>query len=150
MTPGLSPDEPTRGAREPSTPETPEEPEQPREGMPSIVDVWWTVNDQIVTSCQQDQTVIANVKVMANGGSVSGTLTVHVRKDIPYLPDEDHVTQSFTVSLSEGQSGVATLTFVAAQTTGWTFRGYFIQVDFDSWGTSWTMVSEYPPRLQVQ
>ncbi len=77
-------DEPTRGAREPSTPETPEEPEQPREGMPSIVDVWWTVNDQIVTSCQQDQTVIANVKVMANGGSVSGTLTVHVRKDIPY------------------------------------------------------------------
>ena len=123
---------------------------QPREGTPTIVDIWWTVNDQIVTSCQQDQTVIANVEIMANGGLVSGTITVRVRKDIPYLSDEDHVTQSFSVSLDEGQSGVATVMFVATQKTGWTFRGYFIQVDFDSWGTTWTMVSEYPPRLQVQ
>jgi len=130
--------------------ETPEEPEQPTEGTPSVVDVWWTVDDQVVTFCQQGQTVIANVKIMANGGSVSGAITVHVRKDIPYLPDEDHVTQSFSVSLSEGQSGVATVTFIAAQKTGWTFKGYFIQVDFDSWGTSWTMESAYPPRLQVQ
>ncbi len=134
---------------QPSTPETPDEPEQPREGTPSIVDVWWTVNDQIVTSCQQDQTVIANVKIMANGGPVSGTITVHVRKDIPYLPDEDHVTQSFSVSLSEGHSGVATVTFIATHKTGWTFRGYFIQVDLDLWDTTWTMENTYPPRLTI-
>ncbi len=127
-----------------------EEPEQPTEGTPSIVDVWWTLTDQVITSCQQDQSVSANVEIMAIGGSISGTITVRVRKDIPFLSDEDHVTRSFTVSLSEGQSGVATVTFVAEQKTGFSFRGYFIQVDFDSWDTSWTMESAYPPRLQVQ
>ena len=140
----------TDEVEEPEQPSTPEEPEQPREGTPSIVDVWWTVNEQIVTSSQQDQTVTAHVEIMANGGFVSGSITVRVRKDIPYLSDEDHVIQSFTVSLDEGQSGVASVSFTAAEKTGWTFRGYFIQVDFDSWGTSWTMESDYPPRLQVQ
>jgi len=127
-----------------------EEPEQTGKGTPSVVDVWWTVNDQVVTTCLQDQTISANVDIVANGGSISGIITVHVKKDIPILPDTDHETQSFTVSLSEGQSGVATVTFLAAQKTGFTFRGYFIQVDFDSWGTSWTMESAYPPRLEVQ
>lgn len=33
--------------------------------------------------------------------------------------------------------------------SGFSFRGCFIEVDFDSWKNRWTMESEYPPRLTV-
>jgi hypothetical protein len=41
------------------------------------------------------------------------------------------------------------VTFIASDKSGFSFRGYFIEVDFDSWGNSWTMESDYPPRLTV-
>lgn len=126
-----------------------EGPEEPAVGTPNLGDIWWSVNDQVVSTCQKDQIVEINIEIIAEGGPISGTLSVRIRKDIPFLPDEDYVVQSFTLSLNEGQSGIATVSFTAVQQSGFTFRGYFIQVDFDSWGTSWTMTDAYPPRLQV-
>ncbi|MCD6263737.1 hypothetical protein J7L60_04955 [Candidatus Bathyarchaeota archaeon] len=123
--------------------------EVPIEGTPSLENVWWTIDDQVVTEAQQGQTVKAHVQIRAVDGSVQGTVTVHIRKDLALLPDEDYKVQSFYLDLSEGQVIELTVTFSAAEKSGLSFRGYFVQVDFDSWGTSWTMDSAYPPRLKV-
>ena len=119
------------------------------EGTPSLQNVWWTVNNKIVTEVQQGQTVKAHILIKAVGGAVKGTITVRIRKDLAWLPDEDYVVRSFQLDLSEGQVTELIVTFSATQKSGLTFRGYFVQVDFDSWGTKWTMDSSYPPRLRV-
>jgi len=123
--------------------------EAPTKGTPSLQNVWWTVNDQIVIEAQQGQTVKAHVQIRAVGGSVQGTVTVRIRKDIALLPDEDYKVQSFYLELFTEQVIDLTVTFSAAEKSGLSFRGYFVQVDFDSWGTTWTMDSSYPPRLRI-
>lgn len=124
--------------------------EEVTEGAPSLLNVWWTVNDQVVTVAQKGQTVKANIRIRAQGGSVKGIITIRIRKDIALLPDEDHKVQSLTLSLSKDQVADAVVTFAASEKSGLTFRGYFVQIDFDSWGTKWTMDSSYPPRLKVE
>jgi hypothetical protein len=119
------------------------------EGTPSLQNVWWTVNEQIVTEAKQGQTVKAHIQVRAVGGNVKGTLTIHIRKDLALLPDEDYKAESFNIDLPENQIIELVVTFSAAEKSGLSFRGYFVQVDFDSWGTTWTMESSYPPRLKV-
>lgn len=91
----------------------------------------------------------AHILVKAVGGSLKGTLTIRIRKDLALLPDEDYKVESFNIDISEGQAMELTVTFLAAEKSSLSFRGYFIQVDFNSWGTSWTMESSYPPRLKV-
>jgi len=118
-------------------------------GIPVIQSIWWTVNDQVVTEAKQGQTVKAHVQIKAAGGAVRGTVTIRIRKDLALLPDEDYVVQSFQLNLSKDQIIELTVTFSAEQKSGAAFKGYFIQVDFDSWGTKWTMTSSYPPRLKV-
>jgi len=80
---------------------------------------------------------------------VEGIVTIHIRKDMRLLPDEDYKVQSFHISLSKDQVIELTVTFIASEKSGLTFRGYFIQIDFDSWDTTWTMENSYPPRLKV-
>jgi len=121
----------------------------PTEGTPSLQNVWWTVNDQGVTEAHQGQTVMGHVQIKAVGGTVEGTVTIRIRKDITLLPDEDYKVQSFHLDLSEGQVIDLTVSFSASQKSELSFRGYFVQVDFDSWGTTWTMDNSYPPRLKV-
>ena len=119
------------------------------EGIPLLQDVWWTVNDKLVTEAQQGQTVRGNVRIKADRGAIQGQVTIRIRKDIALWPDEDHKVQSFAVSLLKDQVIDLVVTFVAEEKSGGSFRGYFVQVDFDSWGTTWTMESSYPPRLEV-
>lgn len=119
------------------------------EGMPLLQDVWWTANDEVVIDAQQGQTVRANVRIKADGGAVQGQITIRIRKDIALWPDEDHKVHSFAVSLLKDQVIDLVVTFAAEEKSGGSFRGYFAQVDFDSWGTTWTMESSYPPRLEV-
>lgn len=130
--------------------EEPEKPPEEHAGTPSLQNVWWTVNDQAVTEAKQGQTVKANVRIKAEGGSIQGTITVRIRKDRPLLPDEEYKVQSFFISLLKDQDKELTVTFTALEKTRLTFRGYFIQIDFDSWDKSWTMDSSYPPRLTVK
>jgi LEA14-like dessication related protein len=118
-------------------------------GTPSLQNVWWTINNQIVTEALQGQTVIAHIQIKAISGRVQGLITVHIRRDIVLLPDEDHTIQSFNIDLEEGQPIDLTVTFTAEQQTGLSFRGYFVQVDLNTWGSTWTMDSLYPPRLKV-
>ena len=66
-----------------------------------------------------------------------------------FFPDEDYVVESYSIILNEGETIDLKVDFTAAEKSGITFRGYFIQVDLDTWGESWTMDSIYPPRLKV-
>jgi hypothetical protein len=119
------------------------------EGNPSITNVWWTINNQIVTVAQQSQTVTAHVVIKAEGGTVNGNVTVHVRKDLALSPDQDFVVQSFSLSLLKDATVEFSVTFTAQDKSGLTFRGYFVQVDLQPWNNTWTMGSSYPPRLNV-
>ncbi|MEM3384784.1 MAG: LEA type 2 family protein [Nitrososphaeria archaeon] len=118
-------------------------------GKPILQNVWWTVDGKIVTQVLQGQTVEAHVQIKAEGGNVQGTITIRIRKDLTLLPDEDYKVQTFTIDLQEGQIIDLTVTFIAMEKSSFTFRGYFMQVDFNTWGTSWTMEDSYPPRLKV-
>lgn len=118
-------------------------------GTPSIQSVWWTVNNYIVTEAVKDQTVNANVRISAVDGQISGVVTIRIRKDIALLPDEDYVIKSYNINLVKDQSIDIPVSFVAAEKTGFTFRGYFVHIDLASWSTSWDMENSYPPRLKI-
>jgi len=122
---------------------------EPETGTPTLTNVWWRVNGQIVTEAQKGNTMEAVVRVKAVGGSIDGTITIRIRKDIAFLPDEDYTTKSYSVKLSKDQTIDLIVSFIALEKSGFTFRGYFVQVDFVTWGTSWTMDDSYPPRLTV-
>jgi len=118
-------------------------------GTPLVTRVWWTTSAGTVTQVKKGEMVQAHILIKASGGDVQGKVTIHVKKDFAYLPDEILKTQSYTISLYENQQTELIISFTASESTTSTFRGYFIQVDFDAWGFSWTMESSYPPRLRV-
>ena len=76
-------------------------------------------------------------------------MPVRIRGDYALLPDDDVIVNSYQITLDESEYGDIEITFSASEKSGFMFRGYFIQVDFDSWGDDWTMSSPYPPRLEV-
>jgi hypothetical protein len=111
-------------------------------GSLRIVDAWWSVME-----AKQGSMVTAYVTVEAIGGYFEGSITVRIRKDMAFLPDEDHKVESFRLSLLEGEAQTVTVNFRAAERSSIIFRGYFIEVDFP--GGKWTMDDSYPPRLKV-
>ncbi|MEZ0345308.1 MAG: hypothetical protein ABWK01_01995 [Infirmifilum sp.] len=116
-------------------------------GFLSIQDAYWTVNNRMVTSCKLGDTVVAHVVVKAEGGPVSGTLTIKIKEDLAALPDSVYVVSTPYVSLREGETRDIEVSFIARRTSGVIFRGYFIEVEGLA---SWTMPSSYPPRLRVE
>ena len=126
-----------------------EEPEEPEIGYPVVQNTWWIHDGIVITQCSQGDVITARVRIQSISGSSTGIVTVRVREDKAFLQDSDHVVQSFSVDLENNQLGDMEVSFIASEKSGFTFRGYFIEVDFDSWGNSWTMESEYPPRLTV-
>jgi len=129
--------------------EPPEEPEEPDTGYPVVQNVWWIRDGYAVSQCSQGDEITARVRIQSVSGSSTGKVTVRVREDKALMPDSDHVVQAFSVDLNNNQLGDMEVTFIASDKSGFSFRGYFIEVDFDSWGNSWTMESDYPPRLTV-
>lgn len=119
------------------------------EGYPVVQSAWWTVGGTLVTEVSQGQLVKAVIRIGSVGGRSVGSVTVRIRTDLAFLPDEDLILNSYSVDIGESEYGDIEMTFTASEKSGFTFRGYFIQVDFNSWGDSWTMDSSYPPRLEV-
>jgi hypothetical protein len=111
-------------------------------GFLRIVDAGWSVME-----AKQGDMVTAYVTVEAVGGYFEGSVTVRIRKDMAFLPDEDHKVESFQLSLLEGKTQTVTVKFIAAEKSSMIFRGYFIEVEFP--GGKWTMDDSYPPRLKV-
>jgi hypothetical protein len=114
-----------------------------------ISDAYWIVGGARVTQAKLGQTVQARVVVRAIGGSVDGNAVMKVRKDRVAWPDSDHATGNLRIQLRKDQSGELILSFVADEKSSLIFRGFFIEIDFVSWGDRWTMPGEYPPRLRV-
>ena len=125
------------------------EPIPEESGYPTVQSTTWKVGGTTVSEATQGQTVTAVIRIASSGGRSDGIVTVHIRKDIALFSDEDLVVNSYQIDLGENEYGDIEVSFVASDKSGFSFRGYFIQVDFDSWGDDWTMESSYPPRLKV-
>ena len=120
-----------------------------KKGTPQLIDTYWTISGTRVTEAKVGQTVYAHVAIKAVGGTVEGTVTMKVKKDRVAASDVDFAVKSFHMSIPEGQSLEIIVSFVPDQKSSLTFRGFFIHVDLSTWGASWTMPADYPPRLKV-
>lgn len=118
---------------------------------PVVQDAFWQVGDQAVTTARIGQNVEAHIVVKTTEEYV-GSIVVKIRKDVRYWSDNDYHIQTFPVNLSGGETEELAVSFMPDQASGGGFRGlngYFIQVDFQATGTTWTMENTYPPRLTV-
>ena len=118
-------------------------------GNPIVQNAWWTYEGGSITQASQGQSVTAVVRLKSIGGISDGIVSVHVRKDIAFLPDEDLLVYSYEIYLEDNELVDIEIDFTAIDKSGFTFRGYFIQVDLVSWSDVWTMGDTYPPRLEV-
>ncbi len=84
--------------------------------------------------------------VRAKGGDVEGMVTLEVRKDLRFRPDETAVIKRFPIRLKNGESSVLSASLVVDR--GITLRGYYIKVYFNGVLT-WEMSDDYPPRLKA-
>uniref|UniRef100_A0A7C3SMU8 Late embryogenesis abundant protein LEA-2 subgroup domain-containing protein n=1 Tax=Thermofilum pendens TaxID=2269 RepID=A0A7C3SMU8_THEPE len=115
-------------------------------GVLRVVNAYWIVSGQPVSSCKVGDTVDARVVLRAEGGPAQGTVTVRVRKDYALLPDRDVKVESYHINLGKGESVELSVTFQPDEPSGDLMRGYFIELEGI---VSWTMANSYPPRLRV-
>lgn len=109
----------------------------------NLVNVNWSK-----TSAQAGESVDFHVMVSNpyRGSQISGNLTVIVREDISWAPDEDVRTYSFSVSLDAGQSSDYNDSFTVYKNSD--TRGFFLKIYW--FGVLiFEMGEGYPPRLRV-
>lgn len=121
---------------------------QAEAGQPSVTSVYWEVGGQAVTTTSAGSSVQAKVVLKAEGGPISGSYQIVIRKDIAWATDEDYAQGSGSVSLSKDASQTLALSWSPIQASGGSLRGYFIEFWFDG-EKIYTMDSSYPPRLTV-
>jgi len=122
---------------------------QPTRGRLGVLSVTWFVGGREAYVARVGETVVARVVLRAEGGKVSGTLWVRIRKDTPFAPDTDFTGQSYSLDLAMGTGGETSLSFVPDKASGTDLRGYFIRVFLDG-VEIWEMPNSYPPRLRVE
>jgi hypothetical protein len=61
---------------------------------------------------------------------ILGSIVVKERNDISFWPDSDFSTKIFAVQLKGDQTFELESTFIPELASGWSFRGYFVEVDF--------------------
>lgn len=117
--------------------------------FPLVQSAWWSVEGFPITVATQGEPVQAVVRIKSVDGKSEGTVYVYVRKEFRYMSDEDQTIRSFEIDLEENDHVDIMTTFTPEDQSGFIFVGYYIYVDFESWGKSWTMNTAYPPRLEV-
>ena len=118
---------------------------------PSVLEAYWRVDGQRVTSASVGDSVEAVVSVQASEQYV-GSVVVKVRKDVSWWFDKDYAVATVPVDLRGGVERELALEFVPDEASvgrAGSLKGYFIKVDFSAVGASWSMDSAYPPRLEV-
>jgi len=118
---------------------------------PIVAEAYWAsrlFKQRHVYVAYMDEQVVACV-VLAATEATEGDVTFRVRMDIKYWLDKDYATKMFHVRLSKGESATLELEFRPSQPSSGRLRGYYVQVDFESWVGKWTMPGSYPPRLTV-
>ena len=118
------------------------------EGTLSLLDVYWEVGGVRVSTARINDNVKAHVILTANSAGVSDYIIMKVRKDIAYASDIDLAMQSFPFLIFKNETEDCVISFYPDEASGFTFRGYFIQIFFSD-DTSWLMDTLYPPRLKV-
>ena len=106
----------------------------------------WLMGNQAVYAASSGSQVTAAIVVSARGGDVEGTVTLEVRKDLRFRPDETAAIRNFRVRLGEGESRTLMVSFLVDR--GITLRGYYMKVYFNG-RLVWEMDDGYPPRLRV-
>ena len=97
----------------------------------TVVGAQWEVGGQVVTTARTGDNVTARVMLKAQGGAVSGTLRIVIKKDIPVLPDQDYVQATASLSLADGENRAFTVKWSPNEATSTTMRGYIIDVWFN-------------------
>lgn len=115
---------------------------------PVVVEAYWQIDDQRVSTASLGAEVHAHVIVRA-AGEYYGSIEVKVRKDISLWSDSDYQTSTIPVNLAAGNEEDLTVAFTPDQASGGRLRGYFLEVKFRVTGASWAMENSYPPRLKV-
>lgn len=115
-------------------------------GRLKLIDAYWVVGATRASTCKVGARVEAHIRVRAEGGFVSGSVAVKIRKDLTLKADVDYKVEVFQVNLEEGREVDLTVVFYPDEPSTLWMRGYFIELEGL---TSWTMESSYPPRLKV-
>ena len=119
---------------------------------PSVLEAYWTVDEQRVTSARVGDSVEAVVSVRASEQYV-GSIVVKVRKDVSWWFDKDYAVATVPVDMvGGGEPALLKVEFVPDEASVGrvgSLKGYFIEVEFSAVGASWSMDSAYPPRLEV-
>lgn len=119
-----------------------------RRPSPIVVEAKWIVDSSSVTEISPDVAVEARVTVKAVEEYV-GSIVLRVRKDIAVWSDTDYEVSTFPVDIAGGDQKELTVVFQPDQSSSSGMRGYFIQIDYQTTSTTWTMQDTYPPRLRV-
>lgn len=119
---------------------------------PSVLEAYWRVDGQRVTSASVGDSVEAVVTVQASEHYV-GSIVVKVRKDVSWWFDKDYSVATVPVDMvGGGDPALLKVEFVPDEASVGrvgSLKGYFIEVKFSAVGASWSMDSAYPPRLEV-
>lgn len=119
-----------------------------RRPSPLVVEAKWFVDGLSVALVARGVVVEARVTVEGVEEYV-GSIVVKVRKDIAVWSDVDYEVSTFPVSIAGGEQKELTVAFQPDQISDNSMRGYFIQIDYQAIGTTWTMQNTYPPRLKT-
>ena len=120
-----------------------------QKSAPSVLEAYWTVDEQRVTSARVGDSVKARVVIRASEQYV-GSIVVKVRKDVSWWFDKDYSVATVPVEMvGGGEAAQLKVEFVPDEASGGSLRGYFIEVEFSVVGASWSMDGGYPPRLEV-
>ncbi|MDJ0269546.1 MAG: hypothetical protein NXY59_03170 [Aigarchaeota archaeon] len=106
--------------------------EPPRRGIPVVEDVYFAKDGLRISQSRVGERVEVHIFIRAEGGDLSGEITIRIRRDIALGADEDYIVKTVTINVPEGRRAHITLTFIPNQRSGGTFRGLFLQIDLTS------------------
>lgn len=115
---------------------------------PIVQEAYWVVSEQHVSISKLGEDVEATIKIEATEHYV-GSITVKIKKDIRFWPDSDYHITTIPVDLGGGEERMMKIGFTPDEATGGSLRGYFMEIEFQSTRTTWTMENSYPPRLKI-
>ena len=115
---------------------------------PIVQEAYWAVGDQDVSISKLGEDVEATIKIEATEHYV-GSIVVKVKKDIRFWLDSDYHITTIPLDLGGGEERMMKIGFSPDEVTRGSLRGYFVEIEFQSTRTTWTMENSYPPRLKI-
>jgi len=106
------------------------------------------VGDQEVSISKIGEDVKATIKIEATEHYV-GSIVVKIKKDIRFWLDSDYHITTIPLDLGGGEERTMKIGFTPDEATRGSLRGYFVEIEFQSTRTTWTMENSYPPRLKI-